>query len=308
MSADLQLSTIALPGDGQTYQAIALSTRTPGVLLSTEVLNTWQLPPGLDRDRGVVLYGNAPIWLYSYGILQLSAFPWVGTYSLRDGAIVVVRSRVASPQPGDVLAVVPPPQPGIAILVGGPPNSGKSVLCNALRVAITRQRPDLQVYLHRANWDGEGNYIYESPHRQVVRQLKQKNKFPIPDLPNADAVLQRYFGDRARDTQRIRQTVDITLVDVGGIPDPVKRPVVEACSHILIISRDDTQIEPWLQLGDGLRPIAVIDSVRDDCCHMQHTTPYLRLKAGRWERDRPSVLPQVLLRSVLEASDRSSIK
>ncbi|MGC9504905.1 CRISPR-associated protein Csx3 [Baaleninema sp.] len=297
---EIQLQIIQLKGSSRDYQALAIDTRPLRRLMSPDALLTWKLPPQLDLSRGVVLYGNAPNWFYNHALLQLQEAPWVGFYDLRSKSVVVVRSRQKGIAPGDTLPIFPNREPGVAVLVGGPPNSGKSVLSNALRVAVTRSRPDLQVYLHRANWDGEGNYIYESQNRQVVKHLKQKNKYKIPDLPNADEVLDLYFQERARDTENIRQVIDLTLVDVGGVPDPVKLPVVRSCSHALIISSDPQAVRSWQELCRDLQPLAVVHSVREDRCDLLQTSPYLELVAGPWERDRPASVPQPLLDRLLK--------
>ncbi|MBO9998060.1 MAG: CRISPR-associated protein Csx3 [Cyanobacteria bacterium SID2] len=302
MEPDVRSQVIHLKGSSRDYQAIAIDTRPLKALISPEAMLSWQIPDDLDLSRGVVLYGNAPNWFYNHALCRLSDAPWVGFFDLRSKSVVVVRSRDRSIAPGDSFPIFLNRDPGTAILIGGPPNSGKSVLSNALRVAVMRSRPDLQVYLHRANWDGEGNYIYESPHRDVVARLKQKNKYKIPDLPNADDVLNAYFQERATDTQNIRQVTDLTLVDVGGVPDEVKLPVVRSCSHYIIISNHPDKVEAWQGLCRDLQPLAVIHSVRETCCEVLRTSPYLESIVGPWEREREAVVPQVLLDSIVRVA------
>jgi CRISPR-associated protein Csx3 len=61
---------------------------------------------------------------------------------------------------GDRIVIKFSQDPGAVILIGGPPNSGKSVLSNLLRLNLPKCQPDVRMYLHRANWDGEGNWAY----------------------------------------------------------------------------------------------------------------------------------------------------
>ncbi|WP_026097591.1 hypothetical protein [Baaleninema simplex] len=130
--------------------------------------------------------------------------------------------------------------------------------------------------------------------------MKQKNKYKIPDLPNADEVLNSYFQERAKDTHNIRQIIDLTLVDIGGVPDPVKLPVVRSCSHSLIISSNPQAVPSWQELCRDLAPLAVVHSVREKRCDLLQTSPYLELVAGPWERDRPPAVPQTLLDRLLK--------
>ena len=52
----------------------------------------------------------------------------------------------------------------------------------------------------------------------------------------------KYFQDQAETVQNLRKVQDLILVDVGGVPQPEKHPVIAACSHYLIIGRDPDTI------------------------------------------------------------------
>jgi CRISPR-associated protein Csx3 len=257
-------------------------------------------PPELDLERGVILYGRAPTWLYGYLVGQLAHLPWVACYDIRTKAAVVVSSNVSEVQPGDALPITFSQTPSAAILIGGSPDSGKSVLSNALRVSLAAKCPELRIYLHRANWDGEGNHTYETPEAELADRLKQENKFKIHEHWKSEELLREYFDYQARATENIRRVVDVALVDVGGVPQPAKVPLVEQCSHYIVISNDPTKVQAWHDLcGSRSKLIAVIHSVWEDKVEVLRRKPFLELIAGRWDRRRMRGVPEVLLEEIL---------
>ncbi|NEO28567.1 MAG: CRISPR-associated protein Csx3 [Kamptonema sp. SIO4C4] len=299
--SDVQLQPIVLSSGSQSLQTLSITLLKPDRLITTEELLTLELPSDLDRTQPVLLYGRAPLWFYAYLGERLRNFPWVAFFDIHlQGCVVVSSQSSTAPSVGDVISLTFNRTPAPAILIGGPPNSGKSVLANTLRVSLGARRPEWQLYLHRANWDGEGNYLYEMGDRQLAAQLKQYNKRPLHRHPEADRLLSKYFCDRAQDTYHIRQVVDLALVDVGGKPEAVKLPVVEQCTHCIIISRDPSQVQDWLDLCQGLIPIAVIHSVLEDKLEVLRTEPYLEIVAGRWERDQMRTAPNVLVETILQ--------
>jgi CRISPR-associated protein Csx3 len=207
-----------------------------------------------------------------------------------------VASRVQMPRVGAVMPLRSRPQLGMAIAIGGAPNSGKSVFANALRLAL--QQRSVSSYLHRANWDGEGNWSYETADQTIARQLVERGKFKMHLLPNAELLLQSYFQYHGDATRHIRGVVDLTLVDFGGIPDPVKLPVVSACSHFVIISRDPSQVPLWLELFSPLRSLAVIHSRLEAGCRVVRTAPVLEVEAGPWLREKEAMVPDVVVEMI----------
>jgi CRISPR-associated protein Csx3 len=290
----------------QECQTLAITLLKPESLIRTDELRSLQIPIDLDRQREVVLYGRAPNWLFCHLSDQLRAVPWLGYYDLRTQAIVVIQSQVAFPQVGDTLPVAFNTTPGCAILIGGPPNSGKSVFSNALRVALTQKRPGLKVYLHRANWDGEGNHTYETPNPALAEQIRQQNNRKLhKHLP--DELLEKYLQNRAEEIVNIRTVTDLVLVDVGGVPDSKKIPIVKQCDAFMIISNHPSQVQPWQELcRSTLRPLAVIHSVPAERLEILQTDPALEIIAGPWVRDRACTVPEILVDRVLQSFDQDS--
>jgi CRISPR-associated protein Csx3 len=297
----VQLQIIELKGDNnQTYQTLIINLASP--IIEVGVLTTLDFPDNLDRNRGLILYGKAPIWVYTNLIHQLADLPWLACFDIKVGA-VIISSQVSTLCPGDILTILPNSSPGKAILIGGPPDSGKSVLANTLRLSLTAQHPEISLYLHRANWDGEGNHTYEAPDRELSARLKQHNKYPIHHHSNANELLIQYFKDQENFTQNIRQFVNLALVDVGGKPQKVKLPVIQQCTHCIIISRDPAEVQNWLNLCSDLTPIAVIHSVLEYKLEVLRTQPYLEIVAGKWHRDEMITAPDVLLKAILKIID-----
>ncbi|GFE68263.1 CRISPR-associated protein Csx3 [Chroococcus sp. FPU101] len=296
--SQVQLEIIQLQGNN-TYQTLAINLLQPQSLITVEEMLTLEIPQELDRTQGIILYGSAPIWLYTYLIERLSSYPWVACFNLNLQAAVIVVSQVSSPTVGDSIPIQFTTIPNITIIIGGPPNSGKSVFSNALRKTLAKYQPEAQVYLHRANWDGEGNHTYETP-EELAEKLKQRNKTKIHLKPNAEKLVPEYFTYHAQSVTKIRQVVDITLVDVGGKADIAKNPVIEQCTHYIIISSDPEKIQEWHELfSQKLQPIAVIHSVLEEKIEILKTEPFLEIVAGKWVRNHVRQIPEVLLKGIL---------
>lgn len=301
LQPEVQLQVIALSTCERDCQVLTINLLKPESLIRPEELLFLKIPPELDLDREVILFGKAPIWLYGHLAWRCRHAPWVGCYDIRLKAAVLVNSSVPEQQPGDTVPIIYSNVPGSAILIGGPPNSGKSVLSNALRMSLLRERPAAQIYLHRANWDGEGNHTYENPDRNLATRLAQENKFKLHQHLNADKLIGEYFKYHAQATANIRQVVNLALVDVGGVPNPVKTPVVEQCSHYIVISNDPDKVQAWHTLcKPKLKPLTVIHSCLEERLEVLRTEPFLEIVAGPWEQSQPRPVPDVLLQEVLK--------
>lgn len=296
--SQVQLENIQLQGDNRTYQTLAINLLQPQNLISVEEMLTLEIPQELERIQGIILYGRAPNWLYAYLIERLFSYPWVACFDVRSQSAIVVSSKDSSVAVGDILPIYLTKNPSPAIIIGGPPNSGKSVFANALRITLIQHNPKAKVYLHRANWDGEGNHTYETS-EELAEKLKQQNKNKIHLKPNSKTLLPEYFKYHAQAISNIRQVIDITLVDVGGKADLAKNPVIEQCTHYIIISSDPNEIPVWHELcGKKLQPLAVIHSVLEEKIEILNTEPFLEIIAGKWVRHYNTQIPKVLIDTI----------
>lgn len=254
----VDLDVIELDFAESRYQTLVINLPQPGVLIQPDILPHLELPAMLDLSREVILFGQAPTWLYCYLIDQCQGAPWMGCYNALLGAVVVIHSRLPYPKVGKTLVPKMNAEPGAAVLIGGPPDSGKSLLCNALRRNIAKLQPNCRLFLHRANWDGQGNWAYESRDSELTEKLVLGFDAKLHWHPEALRLVPQYFQEQAKAVQNLCKVRDLVLVDVGGVPQPEKHPVVNACSHYLIISRDPDAIAAWHKLCAPTLPCLAI--------------------------------------------------
>lgn len=272
-------------------------------------LETLALPAHLNFNQGIILYGNAPIWLYARLIAQCAQAPWIATYDIRSRATIVVKSATVVPQVGDMISLPQRTLPGMAIAIGGPPDSGKSILSQALRNTLSRFYPNLKVFLHRANWDGEGNWSYETSAlyeipargRQIIQTLVKRGEYRIHELPDADSLIHSYFQYHAEATKNIRQVVDVAIVDLGGKPQAAKTPVVNQCTHYLIISSQPDEIPKWHELFSCLKPLAVLHSKASPDFQLPINSMFLERTINLSELIHTQQLPNDVMEAIAQA-------
>ncbi|MDX2098388.1 MAG: CRISPR-associated ring nuclease Crn3/Csx3 [Leptolyngbyaceae cyanobacterium bins.59] len=283
---------------GYDYQLLTIELTSRDRIIKPEDLQDLSLPAGIDTTKGVVIFGRGPIWLYSYLVHELHPTAWVACYDPRLGAVVVsTHSRLA--RIGQVIPIEPPygrVRKGLcpALMVVGPPDSGKSVLSHALFQALLPEFPD--VYLQRAHWDGEGNYSLElgpeftDEERETFKAMNRGN------------LTDRFFPYQAQAVLKLRRQKSLVIVDVGGMVQPEKQPVLEACSHYLIISSKPEAVDSWHEFcrdRGNLTPVAVIYSSLDDCEFIVQREPYLEMGAGPWTQGRARKLPDALKEAIV---------
>ncbi len=245
------------------FQVIEIKLTRPDRLVFPEDLAQLQLPAGIDARLGVVLTGRAPIWLYGWLVHECHFTRWVACYDPRLGA-VVVSSHSPEVQVGEVLPVAAQRlhdwrQEGqdfplaAAVMVVGPPDSGKSRLAHALFQALLPEHPD--IYLQRAHWDGEGNWTLDLPLEQA-KALKQQYRGRLTP---------EFFGYHAQAILALRRQKSLVIVDVGGKVDPHKQPLLEACTHYVLVSRDPAAIPLWQEFCRDRRNL--------HCLAILHTSP-----------------------------------
>ena len=245
----------------------------PDRLIQPRDLAKLSLPDGIDATAGVVISGRGPIWLYTYLVHELRPTAWVACFDPRMGGAVVVTTQSPQPQTGQIIPLPQNqrrPRLGSALMVVGPPDSGKSVLSHALFQALLPDYPD--VFLQRAQWDGEGNWILELSEAATADDREIFKLFYKGDLT------QRFFPYHAQAILQLRRQKSLVIVDVGGKVQPEKQPILEACSHYLIISSKPTEVAKWHEFCSdrgNLRCLAVMNSTLDNIEMIHRREPFL---------------------------------
>ncbi|MFB2898396.1 CRISPR-associated ring nuclease Crn3/Csx3 [Aerosakkonemataceae cyanobacterium BLCC-F50] len=143
------------------YQLLSIELISEDRIISPEELTDLELPSGINTTIGVIISGRAPIWLYSYLVHELHPTAWIATYEPRFHCAIVVatHSRLVKIDQRIGLEQQQDNPLCTGLMIVGPPNSGKSVLSHTLFKTLLPLFPN--IYLQRANWDGEGNYVLE---------------------------------------------------------------------------------------------------------------------------------------------------
>lgn len=287
-----------LTTSGLTYQLLTIELTAADRIIKPEDLISIDLPSELDGSQGVVISGRGPIWLYCYLAHLCHPTPWIACYDPRLGAVVTVTHSRAV-RVGDVipLADLNPHHGysplGPALLVVGPPDSGKSVLSHTLFQELSRLGID--VYLQRAHWDGEGNYLLEmggTVSADWTEATKHIYKGELTD---------RFYPFHADAILNLRRQKQLVIVDVGGMVQEEKMPVLEACSHYLIISSLPEVVESWHRFcrdRGNLQTVAVLHSVLKTCFEVRQLVPYLEALSGEWSFRKKPIVPDVLLERI----------
>lgn len=100
----VNLDVIELDFVGCRYQTLVITLPQPSVLIAPSILPQLELPEDLDLSREVILFGQAPTWLYGYLIQRCHTAPWIGCYNAPLGKVVVVHSRAPQLTVGDAIA------------------------------------------------------------------------------------------------------------------------------------------------------------------------------------------------------------
>ncbi|QLE58534.1 CRISPR-associated protein Csx3 [Nostoc sp. TCL26-01] len=289
------------------YQVLSIELTTSDRVIEPQDLKNLELPSGIDTTGGVVISGRAPMWVYSYLTHVLHPTAWIACYDPRLGAVVsATNSRQVyigqvipiSPENGrQNHGLVQPKTSEVglcpALMIVGPPDSGKSVLSHALFQALLSEHPD--IYLQRAHWDGEGNYVLELDRETTDEEIEAFK------LRNKGKLTERFFPYHAQSILQLRRQKSLVIVDVGGMVQPEKLPILEACTHYLIISSKPEAIGVWHEFcrdRGNLIPVAVIHSSLAQIEQVHQSEPYLEITSGPWVRGKVGIFPQVLLRRV----------
>lgn len=300
--------------DGMEYQQIMIELVSRDRIITPQALSGLPLPKGIDPRKGVLISGRAPVWLYAYLVHECHPTLWVACFDPRLGA-VVTSTHSTEISVGQVISIetlnlatpsIQPVQPspsvrpaqakGTGLLIVGPPDSGKSVLSHQIFSTLIEDCPD--IYLQRAHWDGEGNWTLELPENATDEEREAYK------LANRGGLTETFFPYQGEAILNLRRQKRLVIVDAGGMVQPEKKSILEACTHYLIISSQPKEIEPWHNFcaGEGgLRPVAVIHSVLEEQCEVLKREPFLEMVCGPWIMGKTVGIPKIL-KDVLTAT------
>lgn len=137
----------------------------------------------------------------------------------------------------------------IVIAAGGPPHSGKSVFLHELYSQLLARRSS-RIFLQRACPDGEGMWSAETD-PAVVKEIRRKGKFS-PEF--------MIFTLKA--IENLGKVFQIVLVDLGGLRTAENAEILKRCTHLVILSSKDDEIQPWQEFAknEGCETLAIFFS------------------------------------------------
>ena len=303
--------------DGMGYQQITIELVSRDRIIKPQALSCLALPEGIDPRKGVLISGRAPVWLYAYLVHECHPTLWVACYDPRLGAVVtsthsteitvgqVIALETLNLAPPSIQSVRPsqsvqPAQTdGIGLLIVGPPDSGKSVLSHQIFSTLIQEYPD--IYLQRAHWDGEGNWTLELPAKETASATDEERE--AYKLLNKGGLTETFFPYQGQAILNLRQQKRLVIVDAGGMVQPEKKSILEACTHYVIISSKPEEIEPWHHFcaeEGGLEPVAVIHSVLKNRCEVMRQEPFLEMTCGPWIMGKTAGIPSALRTAVVQ--------
>lgn len=163
-----------------------------------------------------------------------------------------------------------------AILIAGMPNCGKSVLSYLLTDYLNRQK--ISHYLLRAVPDGEGNWFMQGP-PENVRNLRDKHKSNMGYSAGFVAYMKNIIEKRHLPL----------LVDVGGLPRDEQFGIIRACSHSVLLYKDEEGRAAWQNiLSEQAVPlIAELRSTLHQPGEIEKSFPSLQGSISGLDRENP---------------------
>lgn len=139
------------------------------------------------------------------------------------------------------------------IVLAGPPRSGKSCLREGLKQAIRTIPGAPYPYVITACPDGEGSWFQETVNADPELAAKCKATYKAKFTPE--------FVERIK-TSVENCSLELTLIDIGGITSIENEQICESATHIIILAGDVSKFDEWRVFAQklGLKIIAEIHS------------------------------------------------
>lgn len=220
----------------------------------------FNLPATLNKNKGLILFGRGPIWLYLIlykKIKDADTVAWVAQYDVTTSTAVKIDEAYmdhATIQFEEFSNYLPTPENQLIIAFIGPPHSGKSVFMYNLFNQLLAINP---VYIHRNFYiikgcpDGEAFWSVDLP-PTLLKQIRHKREHT-----------DEFANEVAQQIKSASKLKKIIFVDCGGIIDERNKTILNNCTHAILISSEPAKAAKWRTAIDNLKYLADIDSYLD---------------------------------------------
>ena len=139
------------------------------------------------------------------------------------------------------------------IVLAGPPRSGKSCMREGLKQALRAIPGAPYPYVITACPDGEGAWFQETVNHDSALASECKTAYKAKFTPE--------FVDRIK-TSVESCSLELTLIDIGGIPSVENEQICSGATHIVILAGDMAKVAEWHEFARkvGLTVVAEIFS------------------------------------------------
>ena len=139
------------------------------------------------------------------------------------------------------------------IVLAGPPRSGKSCMREGLKQAIRAIPGAPYPYVITACPDGEGSWFQETVNSNPELAAACKAAYKAKFTPE--------FVERIK-TSVEKCSLELTLVDIGGIPSAENEQICSGATHMVILAGDTSRVPEWHEFAKkvGLTVVAEIHS------------------------------------------------
>lgn len=285
------------------FQILELNLKGNGLIEPSD-LKIAKLPKGIDFRKGVVIYGKAPVWLFTFLSHELHITKWVATFDPRKGAVVVQSHDSNSPQKGDIIqsedilkyigseTEVKKPKKNVSdqrskvICIVGPANSGKSVFIRELRKTLNRKLGEdfrKHYFTLRACPDGEGDWFGELP-AEEGKLYRVKKSF---DDEFAPMIIE--------DIKKLKKSIRTIFVDCGGKIDKKNQMIFNESTHAILVSANQSASTEWIRALKASE-LALLAEVNSKNVCVSRSLGNNSFEIGKLFREESSVsLPSLLI-------------
>ena len=136
------------------------------------------------------------------------------------------------------------------IVLAGPPRSGKSCLREGLKQAIRAIPGAPYPYVITACPDGEGAWFQETVKQNPELASACKAAYKAKFTPE--------FVERIS-TSVEKCSLELTLIDIGGIPSVENKRICSRATHMVILAGDVSKISEWREFAKKLNLIVIAE-------------------------------------------------